>query len=301
MSVSVFIQTLDEEKNLPRCLEAVAWSDDIVVLDSGSRDRTEEIARHAGARFYQRPYDGRANNQNWAVENIHFAHPWVWYVDADEVTPPELADEIRQVTAPQAGGNVAYSVRRRNFLVGRWLRYGGLYQTWITRLWQPGKIKWRRGANPVAIIDGPVGRLRNPLTHYFFSKGFGDWFERHNRYSEYEAVETIASLKSRKLPWRDLLSKDYVRRRRSLKELSFRLPGRPWLKFIYMYFARGGFLDGRPGLTYCTLQAIYEYMICLKVKELKRERHHASSQEQSEQTTQPERLDPDPGDARREL
>jgi glycosyltransferase involved in cell wall biosynthesis len=77
MSVSVFIQTLNEEENLPLCLAHLKFSDDIVVLDSLSTDRTKEIALQAGARFYQRPYDGRANNQNWAVQNIQFRYPWV--------------------------------------------------------------------------------------------------------------------------------------------------------------------------------------------------------------------------------
>jgi len=99
MPASVFIQTLNEEQNLPRCLRSVSWSDDIVVLDSFSSDQTLDIAKRSGARVFQRKYDGRANNQNWAVENIDFKYPWVWYVDADEVTTPELAREIQAVTS----------------------------------------------------------------------------------------------------------------------------------------------------------------------------------------------------------
>lgn len=270
MSVSVFIQTLNEEANLPRCLSSLSWSDDIVVLDSISSDGTERIVKDFGGRFYQRPYDGRASNQNWAVENIEFKHPWVWYVDADEVTPPELAREIREICSDPARPEAAYYVRRRNYFVGRWLKHGGMYDVWIARLWRPERIRWERKANPVAVIDGPAGYLKNDFHHYFFSKGIGDWFDRHNKYSSYEAEATLKELDHGAIDWAGLVAGDPARRRMALKHLSFRLPGRPYAKFLYMYLLRMGFLDGRAGLTYCTLQAIYEYMICCKVRELRR-------------------------------
>ena len=270
MTVSVFIQTLNEEKNLPRCLDSLKWSDDIVVLDSISSDRTEEIVKEYGGRFFQRPYDGRANNQNWAVENIEFKHPWVWYIDADEETPPELAKEIVEVCSDASREEVAYFVKRRNMFMGKWLKHGGMYNVWIARLWKPDKMKWERSANPIAYIDGPTGHLKNDFIHYFFSKGIADWFTRHNKYSSYEAEETIRSLDSSDFKVSELIDKHATVRRNALKKLSFRMPGRPLAKFIYMYCLKMGFLDGRTGLTYSILMAIYEYMICCKVKELRR-------------------------------
>ncbi len=271
MNVSVFVQTLNEEENLPRCLDSLRWSDDIVVLDSFSSDRTEEVARSYGARFYQREYDGRASNQNWAVVNIDFCHPWVWYVDADEVTRPELAREVMQVCSATDRPEVAFSVQRDNVFQGKLLRHGGMRTVRIIRLWRPECIRWSRAANPVADVDGPVGRLQRKLLHFFFSKGLAEWIARHNKYSSYEADETIRALQIGDVSWTDLFSLDPMKRRQTLKELSFRMPCRPWLKFLYMYVLRRGFLDGRAGLTYCTLQSIYEYMICLKVRELKRD------------------------------
>jgi len=271
MSVSVFVQTLNEEGNLPRCLGSLSWSDDVVILDSLSTDKTEAVARDFGARFYQRPYEGRAKNQNWAVENIEFKYPWVWYVDADEVTPPDLADEIQRTCSDPARTEVTYYVRRRNYFMGKWLKHGAVSDVWIARLWRPDKIRWARGANPVATIDGTTGYLENEFIHYFFSKGFVDWFERHNRYSNYEANETIKSLDASAFRLAELFSRDRIVRRNALKQLSFRLPNRPLAKFVYMYILRGGFLDGRPGLTYAVLQAIYEYMISLKVMERRRQ------------------------------
>jgi glycosyltransferase involved in cell wall biosynthesis len=270
MSVSIFIQTLNEEDNIVHCLDSLSWSDDIVVLDSHSSDGTEGIAKSHGCRFYQRPYDGRANNQNWAVENIEFKYPWVYYSDADEIMPTELRDEILKVTSDTGSPEVAYRVRFKNMFMDRWIKHSSMYPSWIARLFKPDKIRWEREANPVAIIDGPVGFLQNHFEHYSFNKGFHAWFEKHNKYSNYEARETLKSLHNGDFKPSEVFSRDPTIRRRALKQLSFRMPGRPFAKFTYMYLLRAGFLDGRAGLTYCTLQAIYEYMICCKVKELRR-------------------------------
>jgi glycosyltransferase involved in cell wall biosynthesis len=270
VNASVLILTLNEEPNLPACLASLSWSDDVVVLDSGSDDRTLGIAGAAGARVVQRRLDNWADHQNFAARSIEYRHPWVYYTDADEVVTQELAEEIQAVAAHNDRPEVAYRVRFRNMLGGRWIRRSSMYPSWILRLFKPGHVRWRRAVNPVAEADGPVGQLENHFLHYSFNKGFSAWFEKHNRYSSQEAVETLRSLEASSLDWHGLLSREPARRRRALKELSFRVPCRPFVKFAYMYLLRMGFLDGAPGFTYCTLQAIYEYMICLKVKELRR-------------------------------
>ena len=275
MSVSVLILTLNEEKNLPGCLESVAWCDDIVVFDSYSTDDTEQIAREAGARFIQREFDNWSAHQNWAVQNIQFRNQWVFYIDADERCDEALAQELRSL--PQfAEGEGAFNVRRKDMFLGRWLKRAQLYPTWLTRVFRPKSICYERLVNPIAHVHGEVGYLQGHLVHYPFSHGMEHWLGRHNRYSTKEARECLQELSLGAVDWRGLVSTDPVRRRRALKELSFRLPGRPWLKFIYLYLLRGGFLEGAPGLTYCTLQAIYEYMICLKVEELKAAREDAT-------------------------
>jgi glycosyltransferase involved in cell wall biosynthesis len=108
MTVSVFIETLNEEKNLPICLRSLTWSDDIVVLDSYSSDKTLDIARDAGARIYKRKFDNRGNHWNWSVQNIEFKYPWVYHCDADEIVTRELADEIVAVTSDANRKEVAY-------------------------------------------------------------------------------------------------------------------------------------------------------------------------------------------------
>lgn len=268
--ISILILTLNEEINLYSCLQSVSWSDDIVVFDSYSSDRTVEIAKEFGARVIQRKFDNWSSHQNWAVENIEFKYPWVYYSDADEIVPPELRDEILEVTSDLTRPEVAYRLRFKNMLCGKWIKRSSMYPSWIPRLWKPDKIRWKREANPVAAIDGPVGFLKNHFYHYSFNKGFYSWFEKHNNYSSFEAQETIKSLNNGDFRFGEIFSGDPVIRRKALKQLSFRMPARPFAKFLYMYLLRAGFLDGRPGLTYCSLQAIYEYMICLKVKELRK-------------------------------
>ncbi len=269
MCPSVLILTLNEEINLPRCLASVSWSDDVVVLDSFSTDRTVEIAEAAGARVVQRRFDNWSCHQNWAVRNIEFKHPWVYYSDADESVTPELAEELRSIAGNGTEGPVAYRIRFRNIFMGRWIRHSSLYPTWVLRFFRPDKVHWERLVNPIAVVDGPESRLYGHFEHYSFNKGLAEWFAKHNLYSSDEARELIRTVEE-SMEWRGLVSPDPAQRRKAMKSLAYRMPLRPTLVFGYLYFLRLGLLDGLPGLTYCRLRAIFEYMVDLKVKELKR-------------------------------
>lgn len=267
-NISVLILTLNEETNIGACLDSLSWSDDVVVLDSLSNDRTREIAGERGARVVTRSFDNWSAHQNWAVQNIDFRHPWVLYLDADERCPDDLRTEamaLATVDAPES----AFRIRRKDFFMGRWLKHAQLYPTWLVRLFRPDKIRYERLVNPVAMIDGPTGELTSHIIHYPFSHGISHWIARHNRYSDMEAVE---ARKARPLPSSAgrLLSADPNLRRRAMKDLFFRMPARPLVKFLYYYIWRRGFLDGRAGFTYAALQAFYEYMISCKSQELAR-------------------------------
>jgi glycosyltransferase involved in cell wall biosynthesis len=267
--VSILILTLNEEINIAACLDTLSWSDDIVVLDSFSKDATANVARDRGARIMQRAFDNWSSHQNWALQNIDFRHPWVLYLDADERCPQDLRDETLQCARADVRES-AFRMRRKDFYMGRWLRRAQLYPTWFVRLFRPDKIRYERLVNPVAIVDGSIGTVDAHIVHYPFSHGVAHWIARHNNYSDFEARELLTSrtsgwAKRTKQPMFDTND-----RRRRLKDLFFRLPARPFVKFFYYYLWRRGFLDGRPGLTYCTLQAIYEYMIDCKVRELQR-------------------------------
>ena len=267
--ISILIPTLNEEVNLPSCLDSVRWSDDVVILDSGSTDRTIEIAESAGARVFHVRIENESERQNWAIDNIPFRYPWLYQSDADEIVTPELRDEMLALVAGKPDC-VAYRLRYKNYFRGKWIRHCGIYPTWVMRLFRPDKVRFTRRVNTVPRIDGLEGRLHSHFLHDSFNKGMDAWFDKHNRYSRHEAMEALDSLSSGRLDLAGILARDPVRRRRSLKELSFRLPFRPTLRFLYTYLWRGGFLDGHAGLTYCRLLAMYELMIVTKMDELRR-------------------------------
>jgi glycosyltransferase involved in cell wall biosynthesis len=268
VTVSVLILTLNEEINLGACLDTLSWCEDVVVFDSLSTDRTRAIAEERGARVVTRPFDNWSTHQNWALREISFRHPWVFYLDADERCPSDLRDEIQARAQPDAS-EAAFRLRRKDFFMGRWLKHAQLYPTWLVRLFRPQCIRYERLVNPVAIVDGPTGELAAHFLHYPFSHGVSHWLARHNRYSDMEALEA-AKLEGGRLSGGRLWSRDPNERRRALKDIFFQMPGRPFVKFLYYYAWRRGFLDGRAGLTYSTLQAIYEYMIDCKRNELDR-------------------------------
>jgi glycosyltransferase involved in cell wall biosynthesis len=269
MTVSILILTLNEEQNLPGCLESVRWSDDIVVLDSYSTDRTAEIAKALGARVFQRRFDNWASHQNWAMEHIDFRHRWVFYLDADERMTEDLRLEVVDIAGNAHEKRVAFYCGRKNFFMGRWIRHA-MPPGMIMRFFQPGRIRFQRLVNPTPVIDGPHGYLRKMFLHYNFSKGITEWLEKHNKYSQMEALEGVKLRKGGSSPGLALFTADPFRRRMALKNLSFRLPFRSLFKFLYLFLFKRGFLDGYPGWVYCRLQAMYEYMIVLKMKEIQR-------------------------------
>lgn len=265
--VSIFILTLNEEINIEACMRTVDWADDIVVLDSFSTDRTVEIAEACGARVVQRKFDNWSSHQNWAMRNIKFKHRWVFYLDADERMTEALRAEVEQAASDPESCYMGYYCQRTNFFMGKPITR--VYPPVdILRFFRPEKIRFERLVNPIAIVDGPTGRMRNRFLHYNFSKGIAEWVDKHNKYSTAEALEADKILKSTSDADVSVFSGDRAVRRMAIKNITVRLPGRPFLKVFYLYFVRMGFLDGIPGLTYCVLIFLYEILIAIKLKEL---------------------------------
>jgi glycosyltransferase involved in cell wall biosynthesis len=265
--ISVLILTRNEQQDLPACLQSVRWSDDIHVYDSCSSDGTVGIAREAGAHVVQREFDNWSAHQNWGLRNIRFAHPWVLYIDADERVTPELAASVLEaVRSP--GDNVAFRIQRRDFWGGRWLRHVQMSSYYI-RLFRPAKLRYERLVNPISVVDGAVREINGYLDHYPFSKGVTHWLNRHNSYSSFEAREIQRNrAANREFSLRKtLFAKDPNERRQHQKELFYRMPARPLLKFLTLYVGKRGFLDGHAGFKYSVLQSFYEYMIVLKSAE----------------------------------
>jgi len=266
--VSVLILTKNEEQDLPGCLESATWSDDIHVYDSMSTDNTVAIAEKFGAKVTQRSFDNWASHQNWGLRNIPFKYPWVFYIDADERMTPELVRSVHEAVS-QKHDHVAFRVQRRDFFQGTWLKH---VQTspYYLRLFRPEKMRYERLVNPVSIPDGTVGQVSGFLDHFPFSKGIGHWIERHNSYSRFEAQQIVDNRKNGETfsLLKAFSASDFHERRYHQKELFYRMPFRPLIKFLLLYVGKRGFLDGKAGFTYAVLQAIYEYFIVLKVREL---------------------------------
>lgn len=267
--ISIMILTLNEEINIEACLDSLKDFDDIVVFDSFSTDKTTELADDKSARVVQRKFDNWAAHQNWAMENIDFKHPWVFYLDADERMTPELQQEISHIASDPEEKRVAFYCGRKNYFMGQWIRH--CYPpSLIMRFFKPPYIRFERLVNPVPVLDGEHGYLNEMFLHYNFSKGLTEWFDKHNRYSLFEAMEGRKSMKEDTGLLDALKIKDRAAKRAALKRFSFKLPLRGMMKFLYLYIFSGGFLDGYAGFTYCRLQAIYENMIEIKMKELAR-------------------------------
>jgi glycosyltransferase involved in cell wall biosynthesis len=273
--ISILILTKNEERDLPGCLESVAWSDDIHVYDSMSTDNTVAIANDFNAHVTQRGYGNskldfggdESAHRNWGLNNIRFKHSWVLQLDADERSTPELISEIKTVLVNSS--HSAYRIRRRDFLMGQWLRHVQISPFYI-RLFKPYKIHYERLINPVSIVDGSIGELNSYFDHFPFSKGFFHWIEKHNYYSTLESRQIMENRRGNInfSVIKALSASNFNERRYHQKEIFYRLPMRPFIKFIIVYVLKRGFLDGRAGLTYATLQSIYEYMIVLKTREL---------------------------------
>lgn len=267
--ISVVILTKNEAQDLPGCLESVKWSDDVHVFDSYSNDDTAKIAARHGASVTQRKFDNFASQRNAALHSLHYKHPWLLILDADERVPPLLHDELREFVAEPDAGFAAGRLRRRDFLYGTWLKHAQLSPYYI-RLVKPDQVQYEREVNEVLKVDGPIADLRQPFDHYPFSKGMKHWLDKHNLYSSMEAGLALKS-RAGQTPFsinKAFFTQDFNERRYHQKELFYRLPFRPLVKFMMIYFLRLGLLDGRAGFTYAVLQSLYEYMIVLKTREL---------------------------------
>lgn len=265
---SIYILTYNEELDIAACIESAQLSDDIIVVDSYSSDRTLEIAKRYPVRIVQHAFESHGRQRTWMLKEVPTKHEWVYILEADERMTQELFAE--SLEAMQTSEYVGYYVAERVMFMNRWIRHCTQYPRYQLRLFRKDKVWFTDyGHTEREVCDGPTGFLKETYPHYTSGKGFERWIEKHNRYSTDEAQETLRQLEKGTVNWRELLwGRSEVERRRALKDLSLRLPLRPIVRFIYMYVLLGGFLDGKAGFTWCTLQVFYEYLILLKVWEL---------------------------------
>jgi glycosyltransferase involved in cell wall biosynthesis len=246
-TVSAAVICLDEEKNVAACLESLAWCDEIVVVDSGSRDRTVEIARKHATRVLHHDWPGYVAQKNWALDQT--TGDWVLCVDADERCTPALRDAIQAALRgdpPEAG----FAVRRHVFYLGRWIDHGGWYPDWKLRLVRRGRARWG-GVDPhdKLIADGPVARLDADLVHYTYGD-FSDHLRTVQRFS-------------------DVVVDGWLRSGRRFSLLG--AIAHPPIKFFETYVWKRGFLDGWAGFVIAATSSFYVFAKHVKLWERTRD------------------------------
>jgi glycosyltransferase involved in cell wall biosynthesis len=268
--LSVVILAKNEAGNIGRCARSVAWCDDVVVIDDDSTDATARLAAAEGARVVPHPFESFARQRNWALESADLRGEWVLMLDADEVVTEPLRVELQRLLTDVAKGTVAFRMCRKTIFMDRWLKYSDGFPVWIMRLVRRGRAWFAdqgHGEVPVPEVEGRVETVREPFLHYPFSRGIGEWVDRHNRYATREAA--LEMQQDSDWAWRDILGRDRAVRRSALRAASRRMPLRPVLRFGYQYVWRLGFLDGRAGLAFSCMMAAYEGLIVLKRWELR--------------------------------
>jgi glycosyltransferase involved in cell wall biosynthesis len=267
--LSVVILARNEAANIEQCVQAVQWCSDVVVIDDGSTDATVSVAERCGARVVQHAFRSFADQRNWAMTHADLQNEWVLHLDADEVVTPELRTELESQLPIVERDVVGFRMCRKLMFFGHWLKYSDGFPVWIMRLVRKGRAAFEdSGHGEVAVpkVHGQMETIRQPFLHYAFSKGLDDWIARHNRYSRREAILESESLS--KFSLLELFSPDRAARRLALRKLSRKLPFRGFLRFVYQYILKRGFLDGAAGLHFCRLMATYESWIVLKRKEI---------------------------------
>lgn len=250
-TISVVTLALNEERNIEECLKSVTWADERIVVDSGSMDRTVELARKHTDAVMIVEWQGYGATKNLALERVR--SEWVLWLDADERVTPELAEEIQQITRGNDTGFSAYEVSRRAYFLGRWIRHSGWYPSRVTRLFRKGRGRFTESnVHEQLRIEGAVGRLRHDLLH-FTDPDLHHYFVKFNRYTSLAAEDLHAS-----------------GRRCTMTDLVVRGP----FTFVKMYLLRRGFLDGIHGFILAVVSSAYVFVKYAKLWELQHRPGH---------------------------
>jgi glycosyltransferase involved in cell wall biosynthesis len=242
--ISVIIITRNESENIVACLDSVKWSDDIVVVDAESTDATVALARARTSKVFVKKWEGFSAAKSFAVEQT--THEWVLWLDADERVMPELAREIAALRLESAEID-AYTVARRAYFLGRWIRHSGWYPGRVPRLFHKDRVRFTTAAVHEGLeIDGKIADLSSDLLHYTDPNLF-HYFEKFNRYTSLAARE--AGDRGKRFGMGDLVI-------------------RPIWLFVKMYVVKRGFLDGMQGLILALLSSAYVFTKYAKLWEL---------------------------------
>ncbi|MEO0434455.1 MAG: glycosyltransferase family 2 protein, partial [Cyanobacteria bacterium J06656_5] len=261
-----------EAANLPLCLESLKpLNADVYIVDSGSTDSTVEIAHSFGCYIFQHPWETYAQQLNWALANLPIKTPWIMRLDADEQLMPDLVSELQQVLPSSSAEVGGYQLKRRVFFMGRWIRHGGYYPTWLLRVWRTGvgtcEPLWMD--EHIVLSEGKIANLKHDIIDENH-KGLTFWTDKHNRYADREIKDLLATHDADETD--HLLTNDGVsqasQRRWVKKNLYARSPLflRAFIYWLLRYTVGLGFLDGTPGLIFHFLQGFwYRFLVDAKL------------------------------------
>jgi len=241
--ISVIVTTWNVESKIRDCIESIKWADEVLVVDSFSKDDTVKICRELGCRILQHAYKSYSAQNNWAIPQAK--HPWVLIWDSDEICPPELRDEIiQEMKNPRYAG---YTIQRRSYFFGRWIKYSGWQKDRPTRLFHRDRGRFIiRQVHPMVELDGPVGHFKNPLLHYPY-ENLESWMERFHRYARWSAHNASE---------------------RGDKPTLVNLSLRPLARFLRAYILKRGFLDGKQGFIIAMFSMFSVFMRYLYLQEI---------------------------------
>ena len=246
--ISVTIIAHNEAERIGACIDSVSWTDEIIVVDAGSTDGTQEICRKRGALLIQHPWEGYAAQKNFALSKAN--HSWILSLDADECVSPELAEEILSVLSDDAPAE-GYRVPRKNIFFGRWLRHGDLWPDYQIRLFRRDVGAFNeKSVHESVVVEGRVGIFSSPLEHYSYDSLF-DFFQRQVKYARLSA-EDLSS--------------------RGVQPGIADFVIRPLWRFFKSYVLKMGLLDGVNGLWVSAGSAYYVFMRTAFLWELCRRR-----------------------------
>ncbi len=274
-AIDVMIITYNEVLNLPHCLQALrGWTRNVFVIDSGSTDGTQEVARASGATVVHNDWPGYAQQKNWGLQNLPITSPWILILDADEVITRQVRRRLEQIaTQPvEAVPENGFFINRLTYVMGRAIHHCGYFPSWNMRFFKRGKAWYEdRVVHEHMIVDDPVGYIKEPMIHDD-RRGLEHYVAKHNRYSTLEAQALFDEISRPSDHNREANITRDTRRRRWVKRHVMPYMPMPGLwRFLYMYFLRLGILDGRAGLEFSRFISVYDSLVALKLRELRRQ------------------------------
>ncbi len=278
LDLSVIILTYNEEKNIKTCLESVyGWTKEIFIVDSYSTDKTLEIAKEYTDKIFKDPFNTQAQQLNWALKNLPITGEWILRLDADERVSPELRYELL-VKLPYMYKRISgLFVKRKVYFWNRWIKYGGYYPIWLLRIWRKGRAfcEERLMDEHIKIKEGEVVYLKNDIIDEN-KKGLHFWINKHNDFAFREAVEMLNikyNFLKRNSEEGAFYDKSLENKRRIKEKVYSKQPLflRAFLYFLYRYFIKKGFLDGKEGFVFHFLQGFwYRFLVDAKIYEIEK-------------------------------